>query len=51
LVPVGATAVTSGGIVFTQDQIIRSSADGARVAITNDPVNDARGLQPFEKPD
>jgi D-methionine transport system substrate-binding protein len=49
LVPVGATTVMPMGLFSHKIKSFDQVPDGARVAIANDPVNGARGLQLFEK--
>jgi D-methionine transport system substrate-binding protein len=49
LVPVGATTVMPMALFSHKIKSFDQVQDGARVAIANDPVNGARGLQLFDK--
>jgi D-methionine transport system substrate-binding protein len=49
LVPIGATTVMPMALFSHKIKSFDQVPDGARVAISNDPVNGARGLQLFEK--
>ena len=49
LVPVGAVAVMPVGLFSRKVKSAAEVADGATVAIANDPVNAARGLRLFQK--
>lgn len=49
LVPVGATTVMPMALFSHKIKSFDQIPNGARVAIANDPVNGARGLQLFEK--
>jgi D-methionine transport system substrate-binding protein len=49
LVPVGATTVMPMALFSHKVKSLDQVPDGATVAIANDPVNGARGLQLFEK--
>ncbi len=49
LVPIGATTIMPMALFSHKIKSFDQIPDGARVAIANDPLNGARGLQLFEK--